>query len=81
MADLEIDLLRHRATRAGQRLDLTSKEFLLADPAGAARRRSAVAHADRRIGLGYELRQRHQRRGRECPQAAQQSGRSLSPSS
>jgi len=28
-ADLEIDLLRHRATRAGQRLDLTSKEFLL----------------------------------------------------
>jgi two-component system copper resistance phosphate regulon response regulator CusR len=29
MADLEIDLLRHRATRAGRRLDLTSKEFLL----------------------------------------------------
>jgi two-component system copper resistance phosphate regulon response regulator CusR len=29
MADMEIDLLRHRATRAGQRLDLTSKEFLL----------------------------------------------------
>jgi two-component system copper resistance phosphate regulon response regulator CusR len=29
LADLEIDLLRHRATRAGQRLDLTPKEFLL----------------------------------------------------
>ena len=29
MADLEIDLLRHRATRAGERLDLTSKEFVL----------------------------------------------------
>ncbi len=29
MADLEIDLLRQRATRAGQRLDLTTKEFLL----------------------------------------------------
>ncbi len=29
MADLEIDLLRQRATRAGQRLDLTAKEFLL----------------------------------------------------
>jgi two-component system copper resistance phosphate regulon response regulator CusR len=29
MADLEIDLLRHRATRAGQKLDLTAKEFLL----------------------------------------------------
>ena len=28
-ADLEIDLLRHRATRGGQRLDLTTKEFLL----------------------------------------------------
>jgi two-component system, OmpR family, copper resistance phosphate regulon response regulator CusR len=29
MADLEIDLLRQRVTRAGQRLDLTFKEFLL----------------------------------------------------
>ena len=29
MADLEIDVLRHRATRAGQKLELTSKEFLL----------------------------------------------------
>jgi two-component system, OmpR family, copper resistance phosphate regulon response regulator CusR len=29
MADLEIDVLRHRATRAGQRLELTTKEFLL----------------------------------------------------
>ncbi len=29
MADLEIDVLRHRAMRAGQRLDLTTKEFLL----------------------------------------------------
>ena len=29
MADLQIDVLRHRATRAGQRLDLTTKEFLL----------------------------------------------------
>ncbi|MGA7294821.1 MAG: heavy metal response regulator transcription factor [Terriglobales bacterium] len=29
MADLEIDLLRQRATRGGQRLDLTTKEFLL----------------------------------------------------
>jgi len=28
-ADLEIDLLRQRATRAGRRLELTSKEFLL----------------------------------------------------
>jgi two-component system copper resistance phosphate regulon response regulator CusR len=29
LADLEVDLLRQRATRAGQRLDLTAKEFLL----------------------------------------------------
>lgn len=29
MADLEIDLFRHRATRAGHKLELTSKEFLL----------------------------------------------------
>ena len=29
VADLEIDLTRHRATRAGRRLDLTPKEFAL----------------------------------------------------
>jgi two-component system, OmpR family, copper resistance phosphate regulon response regulator CusR len=29
LADLEIDLLRQRATRSGQRLELTAKEFLL----------------------------------------------------
>jgi two-component system copper resistance phosphate regulon response regulator CusR len=29
IADLELDLVRHRATRAGRRLDLTPKEFLL----------------------------------------------------
>ena len=29
VADLEIDPVRHKATRAGKRLDLTPKEFLL----------------------------------------------------
>jgi len=29
IGDLELDLLRHKATRSGQRLDLTPKEFLL----------------------------------------------------
>ncbi|WP_157269845.1 heavy metal response regulator transcription factor [Azohydromonas aeria] len=29
LADLEVDLVRRRATRAGQRLSLTAKEFLL----------------------------------------------------
>jgi two-component system, OmpR family, copper resistance phosphate regulon response regulator CusR len=29
MADLEVDVLRQRATRAGHRLELTTKEFLL----------------------------------------------------
>jgi two-component system copper resistance phosphate regulon response regulator CusR len=29
VADLEIDLVRHRAARSGRRLDLTPKEFLL----------------------------------------------------
>jgi two-component system copper resistance phosphate regulon response regulator CusR len=29
LADLEIDVLRHRVTRAGQRIDLTPKEFAL----------------------------------------------------
>ena len=29
VADLELDILRHRASRAGQRIDLTPKEFAL----------------------------------------------------
>lgn len=49
LADLEIDLLRHRATRAGQRLDLTPKEFLLlsllARRAGEVLSRPLIAEA------------------------------------
>ena len=49
MADLEIDLLRHRASRAGQRLELTSKEFLLlsllARRAGEVLSRTLIAEA------------------------------------
>ena len=49
MADLEIDLLRHRATRAGQRLELTAKEFLLlsllARRAGEVLSRTVIAEA------------------------------------
>jgi two-component system, OmpR family, copper resistance phosphate regulon response regulator CusR len=49
MADLEIDLLRHRASRAGHRLDLTSREFvlltLLARRAGEVLSRTLIAEA------------------------------------
>jgi two-component system copper resistance phosphate regulon response regulator CusR len=49
MADLEIDLLRQRVTRAGQRLDLTAKEFLLlsllARRAGEVLSRTLIAEA------------------------------------
>ena len=49
MGDLEIDLLRHRATRAGQRLDLTTKEFLLLSllvrRAGEVLSRTVIAEA------------------------------------
>jgi two-component system, OmpR family, copper resistance phosphate regulon response regulator CusR len=49
MADLEIDLLRQRATRAGQRLELTAKEFLLlslfARRAGEVLSRTLIAEA------------------------------------
>lgn len=49
VADLEIDLLKQRATRAGQRLDLTSKEFslltLLARHAGEVVSRTLIAEA------------------------------------
>jgi two-component system copper resistance phosphate regulon response regulator CusR len=46
-ADLEIDLVRHRAARAGKKLDLTPKEFallaLLARRAGEVLSRTAIA--------------------------------------
>jgi len=49
VADLEVDLLRQRATRAGQRLELTSKEFLLlsllARRAGEVLSRTLIAEA------------------------------------
>ncbi|HEY2472420.1 MAG TPA: heavy metal response regulator transcription factor [Terracidiphilus sp.] len=49
MADLEIDLLRQRATRAGQKLELTFKEFLLlsllARRAGEVLSRTLIAEA------------------------------------
>ena len=48
-ADLEIDLLRQRATRGGQRLELTPKEFLLlsllARRAGEVLSRTLIAEA------------------------------------
>lgn len=49
MADLELDLLRRRATRGGQRLDLTAKEFLLLSlltrRAGEVLSRTVIAEA------------------------------------
>ncbi|MGB8888646.1 MAG: heavy metal response regulator transcription factor [Candidatus Korobacteraceae bacterium] len=49
MGDLEIDPLRQRATRAGQRLELTAKEFLLlsllARHAGEVLSRTLIAEA------------------------------------
>jgi two-component system copper resistance phosphate regulon response regulator CusR len=49
LADLEIDMLRQRATRAGQRLELTAKEFLLlsllAHRAGEVLSRTLIAEA------------------------------------
>lgn len=48
-ADLEVDLLRHRAIRSGQRIDLTAKEFqllsLFARRAGEILSRTAIAEA------------------------------------
>src|SRR5262249_53303749 len=47
LADLELDLVRHKAARAGKRLDLTPKEFallsLLARRAGEVLSRTLIA--------------------------------------
>jgi two-component system copper resistance phosphate regulon response regulator CusR len=76
VADLELDLIRHRAERGGQRLDLTPKEFALLSLL-ARRRGEVLSRIDRRTGLGHELRQRHERRGRRGQTVAQQGGRSV----
>ena len=47
VADLELDVVRHRATRASPRLDLTPKDFallsLLARRTGEVRSRTLIA--------------------------------------
>jgi two-component system copper resistance phosphate regulon response regulator CusR len=48
IADLELDLFKHRALRAGKKLDLTPKEFsllsLLARRSGEVLSRNTIAH-------------------------------------
>ncbi len=59
IADLEIDLLSHRVTRAGQSVELTQKEFSLLSLLARACGPGAFADHDRRAYLGYKLRQQH----------------------
>jgi two-component system, OmpR family, copper resistance phosphate regulon response regulator CusR len=58
VADLEIDLTRHRATRGGQRLDLTPKEFsllsLLARRSGEVLTRTLIAEQVWDVTFGGE---------------------------
>ena len=58
VADLEMDLIRHRATRAGQRLDLTPKEFallsLLARRTGEVLTRTLIAEQVWDMNFGGE---------------------------
>ena len=60
VADLVLDLARRRATRAGQRINLTSKEFALLELL-ARRQGGPSTVSDRVAGMGHEFRQRQQR--------------------
>jgi CheY-like chemotaxis protein len=67
VADLEIDPLRRRVTRSGNRLELTAKEYALLEYF-ARHAGEMCSPADRRAS-GHEFRQRHQRRrcrGADC---------------
>ena len=75
LCDLEMDLLSRKAWRAGQRLDLTAKEFSLLGLAGPAQGADPLAHHHRRAGVGHELRLRHQRGGSRRAPPALQDGR------
>src|SRR5207245_4255923 len=58
IADLELDLVRHRAARAGKRLDLTPKEFallaLLARRTGEVMSRGLIAQEVWGVSLDTE---------------------------
>lgn len=58
VGDLELDLARHKATRAGQRLDLTAREFtllaLLARRAGEVLTRAMIAQSVWDMGFSDE---------------------------
>jgi len=62
VADLELDLVRHKAARGDQRLDLTAKEFAL------------LSLLARRKGEVLSRQQRHQRGGRSHPPVAPEDG-------
>ena len=60
VGDLEIDPVRHRATRGGQRIQLTAKEFALLSLLAQRSGEVLVAHPDRLTGVGHPLRLRQQ---------------------
>ncbi len=61
VADLVLDLARRRATRAGQRINLTSKEFALLELLARRQGGGPSTVSDRVAGMGHEFRQRQQR--------------------
>ncbi len=62
IGDLEVDLLKRRASRSGQRIDLTdSQGVCFAGTADAPQGGGSLKVAHRIPGLGYEFRQRYQR--------------------
>ena len=78
VADLQLDLPRRKAIRAGVRLDLTAKESRAARTARTPPGRAAVAHAYRRPGVGRQFRQRLERARSRHPPIALEGGRSVS---
>ena len=64
LADLELDLVRRKASRSGQRLDLTQGVHV-ADVAAAPARAGPFPYRARSAGVGHEFRQQYER-GRSC---------------
>ena len=70
VGDLEVDAVRHRATRAGAELKLTPKEFELLVISGQARRPRRHPQANSHGGLGTGAYRRHAVSARLCRAAA-----------
>ena len=74
VGDLELDIATREVRRAGERIDLTPKEYTVLEYLMRHTGTGHVPHAHHRVRLGLSLRSRHQHRGRGDQPAPEEGG-------